>query len=125
MERGKLMAVAQLAVTHHVGNYVATARGPNPPKIFESMPIYVRLGMHLLYVGKEQEKLLGTTKVNEVRLPFLRPRSGLTTSPQLLREQSIRQGEAYDSIINPLSHIQSFVKTYKSASCRSLALASY
>jgi hypothetical protein len=54
----------QLAVTHHVGNNVATARGPNPPTQFESMPIYVRLGMHLLYVGKEQEKLLGSSKIN-------------------------------------------------------------
>lgn len=33
----------QLAVTHHVGNYVATTRGPNPNKEFESMPIYVRV----------------------------------------------------------------------------------
>lgn len=64
----ELTISVQLAVTHHVGNYVATSRGPNPPKILESMPIYVRLGMHLLYVGKEQEKLLGTTKINEVRL---------------------------------------------------------
>ena len=46
----------KLATKHHVGNYVAI-RGTNQ-KFFESMPIYARIGMHLLFYGHENVKLL-------------------------------------------------------------------
>ncbi|SCV73179.1 BQ2448_7104 [Microbotryum intermedium] len=84
-----------LASKEHVGNFVATARGPNPPKIWESMPIYVRLGMQALYHGREQAHLLANKKVES-----------------FLRAQSIKQGELYDSPEGALPHIQNFVQTY-------------
>ncbi len=87
----------KLFASHHMGNYVAI-RGQTDQKIFESMPIYVRVGMHLLfYKSKEQS--------------FLRYKS----AEDLLKTVSIRQGKVYDDESNPqavLEHIQSFIKTY-------------
>ncbi|KAF8875750.1 phosphatidylserine decarboxylase-domain-containing protein [Mucidula mucida] len=71
----------KLAAQYHLGNYVlirATGK-----KIFESMPIYARIGMHLLFYGKPQVLLLGTET----------------------------QGKIYDSPESAES-IHSFVKTY-------------
>ncbi|KAH7913058.1 phosphatidylserine decarboxylase-domain-containing protein [Hygrophoropsis aurantiaca] len=83
-----------LASTHHVGNFVVDRQ--TGERFFESMPIYARLGMHLLFCGKQQVKLLEGNKHIE----------------QLLRDQSIREGEIYD---NPQSFksIQSFITTYQ------------
>lgn len=82
-----------LAAKYHVGNYVAI-RGTNQ-RIFESMPIYARLGMHLLFYGKEQVKLLeGSKRVEE-----------------LLKEQSKREGQIYDSP-ESRKNIPSFIHTY-------------
>ncbi|KAI5480688.1 phosphatidylserine decarboxylase [Pseudohyphozyma bogoriensis] len=86
-----------LAGTAHLGTWVATSRGDNPTKIFESIPIYVRLGMQLLYRGKEQAKLLGNSHVEA-----------------LLQQQSIKQGKLFDQTgPGVLEHIQGFVKTYE------------
>jgi len=83
-----------LAAKYHVGNYVII-RGTNQ-RIFESMPIYARLGMHLLFYGREQVKLLeGSKRVEE-----------------LLKEQSKREGQIYDSP-ESRKNIPSFIKTYK------------
>merc|ERR1719487_513451 len=60
------------------------------------MPIYVRVGMQALYHGQEQKKLLGTATVE-----------------QLLKSQSVKQGIAFDSPVNALAHIQSFIHTYQ------------
>lgn len=58
-----LPGIEDLAAKHHVGNYVVI-RGTDE-KFFESMPIYARLGMHLLFYGHEQVKLLeGNTEVD-------------------------------------------------------------
>uniref|UniRef100_A0A0K3CT30 phosphatidylserine decarboxylase n=1 Tax=Rhodotorula toruloides TaxID=5286 RepID=A0A0K3CT30_RHOTO len=86
--------IEKIASEYHVGNYVMT-RGDNAVKVWESMPIYVRVGMQLLYHGREQEKVLGYSKVDA-----------------LLKEQSVKQGRAFDSPTNALAHIQSFIKTY-------------
>jgi phosphatidylserine decarboxylase len=40
----------------HLGNYVLDRQ--TGEKTFEAMSIYVRVGMHLLYYGSEQEKAL-------------------------------------------------------------------
>jgi phosphatidylserine decarboxylase len=40
----------------HMGNYVIDRQ--TGQKSFEAMSIYVRVGMHLLYYGSEQEKAL-------------------------------------------------------------------
>jgi len=81
-----------LSAKYHVGNFVMVRGGHE--KIFESMPIYARLGMHLLFYGKEQVKLLGNARVEEV-----------------LKDQSVKEGAIYD---NPESvkNIPSFVETY-------------
>ncbi|GAA6056378.1 hypothetical protein JCM3770_005979 [Rhodotorula araucariae] len=87
--------VEKVAAGYHLGNYVTT-RGPDAVKVWETMPIYVRIGMQALYHGREQAKLLGTQRVQE-----------------LFKEQSIKQGIAFDSPVNALPHIQSFVRTYQ------------
>ncbi|KAF9219791.1 hypothetical protein BS17DRAFT_804294 [Gyrodon lividus] len=83
-----------LASTYHVGNYVIDRE--TGQKFFESMPIYARLGMHLLFCGKKQVKLLEGNKHVE----------------DLLREQSIREGKIYDSP-ESVKNIPSFINTYK------------
>ncbi|KAI6010719.1 phosphatidylserine decarboxylase-domain-containing protein [Pisolithus orientalis] len=82
-----------LAEKYHIGNFVAI-RGTNQ-RFFESMPIYARLGMHLLFYGKEQVKLLEGNKLVE----------------DTLREQSIHQGKIYDSP-ESAKNIPSFIKMY-------------
>lgn len=59
------------------------------------MPIYVRLGMQALYHGRRQARVLASERV-----------------AKLLKEQSIKQGVAYDSTENVLPHIRAFVETY-------------
>ncbi|GAA5895625.1 hypothetical protein JCM6882_000357 [Rhodosporidiobolus microsporus] len=88
--------IENLAVGYHLGNYVAVGRGENPIKVWESMPIYVRIGMQAIYRGKQQARLLGTARVEA-----------------LLKQQSIKQGIAYDNPVNALDHIRAFVKTYQ------------
>ncbi|GAA5980966.1 hypothetical protein JCM11641_005500 [Rhodosporidiobolus odoratus] len=61
-----------------------------------SMPIYVRLGMQALYHGREQAKLLGSSKMEA-----------------LLKQQTIKQGAAFDNPVAAFEHIQAFVKTYE------------
>ncbi|KAM0747859.1 hypothetical protein T439DRAFT_305015 [Meredithblackwellia eburnea MCA 4105] len=87
-------ALNKLTVREHLGNYVAVTRGSNPDKAYESMPIYVRVGMHILYSA--HDSLLGTTKLRH-----------------MLKEQSIEQGKAFDEEKGAFEHIQSFVKTYE------------
>jgi len=84
--------IESLATHYHIGNYVLV-RGTNE-RIFESMPIYARIGMHLLFYGKEQEKILSAKRVEEI-----------------LREQSVKQGKIYDSP-QSVKSIPSFIKTY-------------
>ncbi|KWU43859.1 hypothetical protein RHOSPDRAFT_34660 [Rhodotorula sp. JG-1b] len=87
--------IEKLAAGYHLGNYVLTRTDP-PEKVWESMPIYVRCGMQALYHGREQAKLLGMARVEE-----------------LLKTQSIKQGIAFDSPTNALAHIQAFIQTYQ------------
>ncbi|KAJ7606171.1 phosphatidylserine decarboxylase-domain-containing protein [Mycena polygramma] len=82
----------RLAAKYHVGNYVAI-RGSKTP-IFETMPIYARIGMHLLFYGRGRERVLNNESVE-----------------QLLKRQSEDEGKVYD---NPKSaaSIPSFIRTY-------------
>ncbi|TKA54757.1 hypothetical protein B0A53_02566 [Rhodotorula sp. CCFEE 5036] len=57
--------IEKLAAGYHLGNYVLTRTDP-PEKVWESMPIYVRCGMQALYHGREQAKLLGMARVEEL-----------------------------------------------------------
>ncbi|KAG6891234.1 hypothetical protein C0995_008486 [Termitomyces sp. Mi166 len=85
--------IEKLAVAYHVGNYYIVRSTGEP--VFESMPIYARVGMHLLFYGRGRAKVLGTQTVEH-----------------LLREQSIKEGRIYDSPLSVKS-IPSFVRTYK------------
>ncbi|KAG6335317.1 hypothetical protein ID866_3780 [Astraeus odoratus] len=80
-------------LANHIGNFVAI-RGTNQ-RFFESMPIYVRLGMHLLFYGHVQVNLLERNKYIQ----------------DFLKEESIRQGEIYDSP-ESVKNIPSFIETY-------------
>ncbi|KAF8892037.1 phosphatidylserine decarboxylase-domain-containing protein [Infundibulicybe gibba] len=84
--------IEKLAAAYHMGNFFLV-RGTQEP-VFESMPLYARVGMHLLFYGKHQIRVLGTQTVEH-----------------LLKEQSIKQGHIYDSIESAAS-IASFVRTY-------------
>jgi len=84
----------ELATKYHIGNFVVI-RGTSE-RIFESMPIYARIGMHLLFYGKEQVELLeGNRKIDD-----------------LLRDESIKEGKIYNSS-ESVKSIPSFISTYK------------
>lgn len=77
----------------HLGNYIIDRK--TGEKSFEPMSIYVRLGMHLLYYGTEQENVLQSKKAQ-----------------QMLKEQSEKMGRQYDSPESK-SHIQPFIESFK------------
>ncbi|KAJ1310789.1 hypothetical protein OPQ81_009310 [Rhizoctonia solani] len=81
----------------HMGNYVIDRK--TKEKKFEDMPIYVRIGMHLLF----NRSYLSQTLLGEKRVD------------KLLRDQSFKQGQIYDredpAIVQP--HIESFVEAYQ------------
>jgi len=82
----------KVASDYHVGNFVAM-RGSDE-RFFESMPLYPRLGMHLLFYGGTQVKILHNQTVETV-----------------LKDLSLKQGKAYDSP-ESVKNIPSFVQTY-------------
>uniref|UniRef100_A0AAD7XA06 phosphatidylserine decarboxylase n=1 Tax=Trametes cubensis TaxID=1111947 RepID=A0AAD7XA06_9APHY len=84
--------VEQIASEYHVGNFVIVRS--TGERIFESMPIYPRLGMHLLFYGGTQIKLLHNRSVETV-----------------LKDLSNRQGKIYDSP-ESVKSIPSFIQTY-------------
>ena len=56
--------IEKLASEYHVGNFVEM-RGTGE-QFFESMPIYPRLGMHLLFYGGTQVKILHNQTVETI-----------------------------------------------------------
>jgi phosphatidylserine decarboxylase len=76
----------------HMGNFVIDRR--TGQKSFEAMSVYVRVGMHLLYYGSEQEKALHWKKTLE-----------------LLKNESEKMGREYD---DPKSkaHIEPFIASF-------------
>ena len=77
----------------HMGNYVIDRQ--THEKSFEAMSIYVRLGMHLLYYGNEQERMLHWQR-----------------TLALLENQSKKMGIEYDSP-DSKSHIQPFIESFQ------------
>jgi len=77
----------------HMGNYVIDRR--TGEKQFEPMSIYVRLGMHALYYGSQQEKVLQWQK-----------------TLALLKAQSEKMGKEYDDP-KSVDHIQPFIESFK------------
>ncbi|TCD65978.1 hypothetical protein EIP91_001970 [Steccherinum ochraceum] len=84
--------IEKVASDYHVGNFVVDRQSGE--KFFESMPLYPRLGMHLLFYGGTQVKVLHNQTVESV-----------------LKDLSIRQGKAYDAP-ESVKSIPSFIKTY-------------
>ncbi|TKA65532.1 hypothetical protein B0A55_10779 [Friedmanniomyces simplex] len=76
----------------HMGNYIIDRK--TGAKSFEPMSIYVRLGMHLLYYGSEQEKALQWRRTQS-----------------LLKEQSLKMGKQYDSP-DSRDHIKPFIDSF-------------
>jgi phosphatidylserine decarboxylase len=85
--------IEKLEAKWHMGNYVIDR--VTGEKHWEDMSIYVRLGMHLLYYGSNQERALEWKK-----------------TVHLLQEQSEKMGREYD---DPKSkdHIAPFIKSFK------------
>lgn len=84
--------IETMEASYHLGNWVRD-RGTDE-KSWETMSIYVRLGMHLLYYGTYQQVLLGTKRVLN-----------------MLEAQSKKMGLQYD---HPSSkaHIQPFIDSF-------------
>ncbi|KIV79094.1 phosphatidylserine decarboxylase [Exophiala sideris] len=78
---------------YHFGNYVIDRK--TGQKSYEEMSVYVRLGMHFLYYGSKQEKLLHAKKVEK-----------------LLEEQSVKMGKQYDSPESK-AHIKPFLDSFQ------------
>ncbi|KAL1408510.1 hypothetical protein Q8F55_005322 [Vanrija albida] len=82
----------RLFAYEHMGNFVIDRMTGR--KLFESMPLYVRVGMHLLFV--EGSEYMSYKRVEK-----------------LLTDQSVKQGRIYDETgpsVRP--HIESFVTSY-------------
>ena len=77
----------------HLGNYVIDRQTCR--KSFEPMSIYVRVGMHCLYYGTQQENILQWKRTQ-----------------RLLKDQSVKMGKQYDSPESK-SHIQPFVDSFR------------
>ncbi|KAH0385734.1 hypothetical protein KCU92_g3209, partial [Aureobasidium melanogenum] len=76
----------------HMGNYVIDRK--TGQKSFEPMSIYVRVGMHALYYGSEQEKALQWKR-----------------TVKLLEEQSKKMGKQYDDPAS-VDHIVPFIESF-------------
>lgn len=84
--------VQNMEASYHLGNWVRDRR--TDEKTWESMSVYVRLGMHLLYYGTYQERFLGTKR-----------------AITLLKDQSEKMGKQYDDPASR-SHIQPFIESF-------------
>ena len=85
-------AVDSLEARFKMGNYVIDRK--TGEKSFEAMSLYVRLGMHLLYYGSEQEKALQWQ-----------------STVKLLKDQSVKMGKEYDTL-KSRGHIEPFIKSF-------------
>ncbi|TRM57435.1 phosphatidylserine decarboxylase-domain-containing protein [Schizophyllum amplum] len=89
----RLPWLERIAASYHVGNFVIVRE--TGERVFEYMPLYARIGMHLLFYGAVQKKVL--------QMEWLQ---------NLLKEQSIKQGITYDSPASAKA-IAGFIKTYQ------------
>jgi phosphatidylserine decarboxylase len=85
--------IENLETQYQLGNYVLDRK--TGEKSFETMSIYVRLGMHLLYYGSQQEKALHWQKTLE-----------------LLEAQSVKMGKQYDAPESK-AHIAPFIESFQ------------
>lgn len=85
-------SIGDLESKFHMGNYVIDRK--TGKKEWEPMSIYVRLGMHALYYGSEQEKALQWKK-----------------TVALLKAQSEKMGKSYDDP-SSVEHIAPFITSF-------------
>ncbi|MCJ1434855.1 hypothetical protein MMC27_004225 [Xylographa pallens] len=85
--------ITGLETKFHMGNYVIDRQ--TGEKHWEAMSIYVRVGMHLLYYGSEQEKALHWKRTLD-----------------LLRQQSEKMGKEYD-LPDSKGHIRPFIESFQ------------
>lgn len=85
--------IEQMENSYHLGNWVRDRK--TNAKSWEAMPIYVRLGMHLLYYGTYQERLLSTKRVVE-----------------MLEAQTEKMGRQYDDPASK-AHIEPFIESFQ------------
>ncbi|KAK3810395.1 MAG: phosphatidylserine decarboxylase-domain-containing protein [Linnemannia gamsii] len=86
--------IQKLSSEYHFGNYVITSRETGT-KVWEDMPIYARIGMHLLFAGMFDRKVAKAHKIQH-----------------LFSVESVNQGRNFDAP-ESVSQIQHFIKTYK------------
>lgn len=88
-----LAKVTEDAAYYHYGNYVINRK--TGEKCFEQMPIYVRIGMHLLYCGSIEEAMVSGSRAQKLFL-----------------KQSIEMGKTFD---DPKSKqkIPGFIKDFR------------
>lgn len=85
-------SLEEMESAFHMGNYVIDRK--TGEKSFEPMSMYVRIGMHMLYYGSEQERVLEWNKTKE-----------------LLKQQSEKMGREYDDP-KSVDHIQPFIESF-------------
>ncbi|PWN24835.1 hypothetical protein BDZ90DRAFT_224228 [Jaminaea rosea] len=88
--------IDRLFADENMGNYVVIRS--TGQEIFEAMPLYVRVGMHLLFYHSRQSSLLRWSSVSHALISL-----------------SQHQGKLYDDSSDPAAvraHIESFVQTY-------------
>ncbi|KAF9571556.1 hypothetical protein EC968_000451 [Mortierella alpina] len=79
--------------THHYGNYVVSDRKTSAT-VWEDMPVYARIGMHLLFACSLDHRFLETHRLQH-----------------LFSEESLKQGLHFDAP-ESVAQIPHFVKTY-------------
>ncbi|KAF9292160.1 hypothetical protein BGZ68_010416 [Mortierella alpina] len=79
--------------THHYGNYVVSDRKTSAT-VWEDMPVYARIGMHLLFACSLDHKFLETHRLQH-----------------LFSEESLKQGLHFDAP-ESVAQIPRFIKTY-------------
>nr|CAG8469148.1 7889_t:CDS:10 [Entrophospora candida] len=88
-----LSALQSLAAKQHFGNFFIDRK--TGEKYWENMPIYVRIGMHLLFFGKFNEKVVEFKAIED-----------------LFETETKRQGKYFDSF-HSVHNIPKFVKHYE------------
>ncbi|OAQ23598.1 hypothetical protein K457DRAFT_83198, partial [Linnemannia elongata AG-77] len=86
--------IQKLSSEYHFGNYVITDRETGT-RVWEDMPIYARIGMHLLFAGMFDRKVAKAHKIQH-----------------LFSVESVNQGRNFDAP-ESVAQIQHFIKTYK------------
>ncbi|KAF9429104.1 hypothetical protein BGZ76_001806 [Entomortierella beljakovae] len=86
--------IQKFSSEHNFGNYVVSNRLTGE-KAWEDMPIYARIGMHLLFATMVDRKLLKTHKIRH-----------------LFSVQSVNQGKHFDAP-ESVAQINHFIKTFK------------